>query len=83
MPPAVTDRHAENDVGGRIDMTKEWRLTIPDPVASSSRYRAAIGETGEPGAQRAAAPAAKDASVTSAAPAEIPAPAAGHEVAIK
>ncbi len=43
VAPAATDRHAENDVGGRIDMTREWRLSIPDPVAASSRYRAAIG----------------------------------------
>ncbi|MEP3051006.1 MAG: cell wall hydrolase [Erythrobacter sp.] len=37
-----TDRHANNDVGGRIDTTKEWRLTIPDPVNSESRYNSAI-----------------------------------------
>ena len=37
--PHVTDRHAANDVGGRIDTTKTWRLEIPDPVAASSRYR--------------------------------------------
>lgn len=42
VPPAVTDRHAENDVGGRLDVTKEWRLSIPDPVAASSKYRAAV-----------------------------------------
>ena len=85
VPPAVTDRHAENDVGGRIDMTKEWRPTIPDPLTSSSRYRAAIGETGasEPATQRAAAPQEKDTNVTTATPSEVPAPAAGHEVAIK
>lgn len=35
----VADRHAEADVGGRIDTTKEWRLSIPDPVAASSGYR--------------------------------------------
>jgi len=42
VPPHITDRHAENDVGGRLDVTKEWRLSIPDPVEASSRYRAAI-----------------------------------------
>lgn len=42
VPPAVTDRHAENDVGGRLDTTKEWRLSIPDPVTASSKYRAAV-----------------------------------------
>jgi hypothetical protein len=35
----VADRHAAADVGGRIDTTKEWRLSIPDPVAASSGYR--------------------------------------------
>jgi spore germination cell wall hydrolase CwlJ-like protein len=44
VPPAVTDRHAANDVGGRLDVTKEWRLSIPDPVAASSKYRSAIAE---------------------------------------
>ena len=42
VTPAVTDRHAENDVGGRLDVTKEWRLTIPDPISASSKYRAAV-----------------------------------------
>ncbi|HKT85492.1 MAG TPA: cell wall hydrolase [Novosphingobium sp.] len=42
VPPAVTDRHAENDVGGRLDVTREWRLSIPDPVTASSKYQAAI-----------------------------------------
>jgi len=37
--PHVTDRHAQADVGGRIDVTKEWRLSIPDPVTAGSRYR--------------------------------------------
>lgn len=40
----VTDRHAANDVGGRIDTTKEWRLTIPDPINASSRYRQSVGQ---------------------------------------
>ena len=44
VAPLASDRHAENDVGGRIDTTKPWRLSIPDPTASTSRYRAAIGE---------------------------------------
>lgn len=42
VPPAVTDRHASNDVGGRLDVTKEWRLSIPDPVSASSKYRSTI-----------------------------------------
>ena len=44
VSPHVTDRHAAEDVGGRIDTTKEWRLAIPDPVAASSRYRAVVEE---------------------------------------
>lgn len=44
VAPHVTDRHAEADVGGRLDVTKEWRLNIPDPVQSNARYRAAVGE---------------------------------------
>lgn len=40
--PDETDRHAASDVGGRLDTTKEWRLSIPDPVASSDIYRAAV-----------------------------------------
>lgn len=43
VAPHVTDRHAKGDVGGRLDVTKEWRLTIPDPVSASSRYRDAVG----------------------------------------
>ena len=37
--PDVKDRHAVADVGGRIDTTKTWRLTIPDPVELSAGYR--------------------------------------------
>ena len=43
VTPEVTDRHAPTDVGGRLDVTKSWRLSIPDPVAASSRYREALG----------------------------------------
>ena len=43
--PHVTDRHAEADVGGRIDMTKEWRPTIPDPVATKSRFSEVVSAT--------------------------------------
>lgn len=58
VTPHVTDRHAANDVGGRIDVTKPWRLEIPDPVAASSRYRNLAGEEPVPAAQVAAAEAA-------------------------
>lgn len=44
VAPHVTDRHAQADVGGRIDVTKEWRLSIPDPVTSSSRYRELVDD---------------------------------------
>ena len=47
VPPSVTDRHAEADVGGRIDTTKEWRLSIPDPTQASARYREAVVNHGE------------------------------------
>ena len=37
-----TDRRADNDVGGRMDPSKSWRLAIPDPVTASSGFRAAL-----------------------------------------
>jgi len=55
VAPSVTDRHAENDVGGRIDTTRPWRLSIPDPTAASSRYRATLGEAAPTPAPAAAA----------------------------
>jgi uncharacterized membrane protein len=58
VAPDVTDRHAETDVGGRIDMTKEWRPSIPDPVTTTSRYREVLAATGSaPVPVEAAAPA--------------------------
>ncbi len=44
VTPEAFDRHTASDVGGRLDLTKEWRLTIPDPVESTQRYRRALGE---------------------------------------
>ncbi len=41
LPPDPTDRRADNDVGGRLDPSKGWRLTIPDPVNASASYQAA------------------------------------------
>ncbi len=32
VTPSAADRHAPADVGGRLDTTKTWRLSIPDPV---------------------------------------------------
>lgn len=42
VTPDKTDRHASSDVGGRLDTTKEWRLSIPDPVSSEGSYKAAV-----------------------------------------
>jgi hypothetical protein len=67
VTPDVTDRHAEADVGGRIDMTKEWRPSIPDPVASGSRYRDVLAASGSaPATVDAAAPAAAAAGLIAA-----------------
>jgi spore germination cell wall hydrolase CwlJ-like protein len=46
VEPDVRDRHAAADVGGRIDTTKAWRLTIPDPVEASSGYRSTLSSQG-------------------------------------
>lgn len=43
----VKDRHADHDVGGRIDTTKTWRPSIPDPVTASSTYRATLDTHGD------------------------------------
>ncbi len=45
VTPDVKDRHAVNDVGGRIDMTKGWRPSLPDPVAMSGNYQQALAAT--------------------------------------
>ncbi|MET0589532.1 MAG: cell wall hydrolase [Novosphingobium sp.] len=55
VAPHVTDRHATADVGGRLDVTKEWRLTIPDPVSASSRYRDAVAPAPSPTPSQATA----------------------------
>ncbi|QUL37993.1 cell wall hydrolase [Erythrobacter sp. JK5] len=41
------DRHAPTDVGGRIDTTKEWRLSIPDPVGQKGSYAATVSRQGD------------------------------------
>lgn len=46
ITPDVTDRHATADVGGRLDTTKEWRLSIPDPVNAKGAYDAALAGQG-------------------------------------
>ena len=44
VAPHVTDRHTANDVGGRLDTTKQWRLAIPDPVQVSRGYRTTVAD---------------------------------------
>ena len=46
--PDVTDRHAEIDVGGRLDTTTGWQLNIADPNQLSASYRSTVsGQAGE------------------------------------
>ncbi|WP_222559549.1 cell wall hydrolase [Caenibius sp. WL] len=40
--PHMSDRHTATDIGGRIDVTKQWRMTIPDPSQVSQGYHAAV-----------------------------------------
>jgi len=42
VTPDAKDRHAVSDVGGRLDTTTGWRMTIPDPAELSSSYKSAI-----------------------------------------
>jgi len=56
MPP---ERRAENDTGGRLDVTKGWSLSIPSPSESGSALAAATG-----------AQAVRDERYASAAPAD-------------
>jgi Cell Wall Hydrolase len=62
VEPSASDRHAPADIGGRLDMTKTWRLNIPDPTQASSRYREVLGEVAE-GEKEAAASATAMATV--------------------
>ncbi|RDV01695.1 cell wall hydrolase [Sphingorhabdus pulchriflava] len=41
LPPDPTDRRAENDLGGRMDVSKGWKLTIPSPTESRGAYERA------------------------------------------
>ncbi len=74
VTPHVTDRHAPSDVGGRLDTTKGWRLSIPDPVRSGETYGTTLAGQGEavtkPGAEAGKARARVDLSATIAHPAE-------------
>jgi hypothetical protein len=42
VPPDAKDRHAPIDVGGRLDTTTTWRLSIPDPAELSTGYQRTI-----------------------------------------
>jgi hypothetical protein len=44
--PDVKDRHAANDVGGRLDTTTGWQLSIPDATQLNSGYRSAVSSQG-------------------------------------
>ena len=43
----VKDRHAAADVGGRLDTTTTWRLSIPDPVQLNASYKATLAGQGD------------------------------------
>ncbi len=47
VTPDPKDRHAPADVGGRLDTTKQWRLSIPDPVNQQGSYAATVSEQGD------------------------------------
>jgi spore germination cell wall hydrolase CwlJ-like protein len=58
-----TIRRAANDVGGLLDPSKGWKLTIPDPQDTASRTRALLAAQSQPPLPREAAAVA---AVTSA-----------------
>lgn len=41
-----TDRRADNDVGGRVDVSKGWVPSIPDPTQSKSKFDALTTQQG-------------------------------------
>lgn len=47
VTPLVSDRHAPADVGGRIDTTKAWRLSVPLPASLRSAATEATPEAAE------------------------------------
>lgn len=60
VAPDVKDRHATNDVGGRLDPTKAWRLELP----KTGSYRQLVAAHEETGAGSMAKPAAAPGFVT-------------------
>lgn len=61
VTPDASDRHAPIDVGGRLDTTTTWRLSIPDPTELSTGYKSTISVQGDATASQAAAPKEPDA----------------------
>jgi len=45
-PRDPTDHRADNDVGGRVDVTKGWVPNIPDPTQSKSRFDSLTSQQG-------------------------------------
>lgn len=66
VPPDAKDRHAPIDVGGRLDTTTTWRLSIPDPAALSTGYQRTIS-------RQADAPRAASQEIAETVPAKDPA----------
>jgi len=60
LPVDPTDRRAPADVGGRLDVTKGWTLSIPSPEESRGSYAAALNRQ----AATSAAPAQSLAAVS-------------------
>lgn len=59
MPADPTDRRAPEDVGGRLDITKGWTLSIPAPAESGGRFAATLDRQTD--RDEAAAPSRTDA----------------------
>ena len=65
VAPDVKDRHAENDIGGRLDTTKGWKLELPRAgryrqlVARYDTHKAAEPVDAAPAGLAAPAPEAK------------------------
>ena len=45
-PRDPTDHRADNDVGGRVDVTKGWVPNIPDPTQGKSRFDSLTSQQG-------------------------------------
>lgn len=61
LPRDLTERWADNDLGGRLDPSTGWQLSIPDPTAASKALQATL-------TQQAASPPLPAASAGSEAP---------------